>query len=105
MPGKKRVWTEAEDASLRELLDQGGSTIDAAARFGCCRQHALAHAKAIGAVKPRTPYVKPRSNASLYYDDPLPAWRKDWWPLPAGHPVPWRAITAGTVLDGQEYPQ
>ena len=65
MPGKKRIWTEAEDAALRELLDSGGSTVDAAARFGCCRQHALTHAKEIGAMKPRTPYVKPRSKASL----------------------------------------
>lgn len=30
--------------------------------------------------------------------------RKSWWGMPAGDPVSWGAITAGTVLDGVGYP-
>jgi hypothetical protein len=106
MPGKKRIWTEAEDEALRQMIAAGGSTNDAAARFGCGRQYALAHAKKIGAMQPRKKgdYVREfRSESREFVEQP--PYKREASPLRPGHPETWGPIVRGTILEGQEYPR
>ena len=88
-----RIWTEAEDARLREI----GGTMTAqriAAEIGCCRQALIERERLLGiqrcVIKPRGQGPRP-SRAKSYA--PAPAITRDWFPLPAGHDVTWTAIS------------
>ena len=88
------VWTEQRDRILCALRAEGRSWDTIAAMLGISRWAAIQRGRLLGAFKPEPP---PR------HDDEVPdaAGREA---LPAGHPVSWGAITAGTLLDGAAYP-
>lgn len=86
------IWTAPRDGLLRGLRAEGRSWDAIAGALGISRWAAIERGRAVGAQKPPAP-PRPPPGMSL--------WRE---PLPAGHPVSWGAITAGTVLDGMDYP-
>ena len=86
------VWTERADETLYTLRGEGRSWDAIAAVLGISRWAAIERGRRIGAQKPEPP---PRAQ------DDGQAGRE---PLPAGHPISWGAIIAGTVLDGTAYP-
>ena len=85
------TWTELADDTLFSLRAQGRSWDAIAAVLGISRWAASERGRRIGAQKPPAP-------------PPAEAEEGAREPLPAGHPVSWGAITAGTVLDGLDYP-
>lgn len=88
------VWTDARDETLRCLRGQGRSWDVIAAALGISRWTAIERGRRIGARKPPAP---PRAAS-------MPRAEPGREPLPPGHPVSWGAITAGTLLDGAQYP-
>jgi hypothetical protein len=88
MPAK-RLWTVAEDAMIM-AGDRSYTTL--ANLFGVSRWTVRERARVLGCprgdVEPAPPSL----------DD------ADRPPYPAGHPVTWGLITAGTCLEGVEWP-
>ncbi len=86
-------WTARADAGLRELraLGVAWETIAAALRLN--RSTVIRHGLAIGA---RGPAPVPRPDPDL--TDPARG------PLPAGHPLSWPLLTAGSMLAATLYP-
>lgn len=106
---RKREWTDAEHELLRELLKCHTRTTDIAARFGLSRQYLCKHINSLGLTPSgwKSRY-RPNSVASVKEADAaspsIPESRTlNWWPLPAGHPESWGAITRGTCLEGEPY--
>lgn len=96
MPAK-REWTADEIERLRELTARGESSNDAASVFGVSPGHLRKIRAAHGIEVTRTPAQRP-------FGPTIPDTREqNWWPLPAGHPVTWQAITRGTYLEGAPY--
>lgn len=87
------VWTGLRDAVLATLRRQGLSWDAVAASMGISRWAAIERAKLIGAHLPLPPRP-PRPQPGACNREPLPA----------GHPVTWQALTAGTLLAGTAYP-
>jgi hypothetical protein len=87
------VWTDLRDAVLATLRQQGLSWDVVAAAMGISRWAAIERAKRIGAHLPLPPRP-PRPPAS----------ERNREPLPAGHPIAWQVLTAGTLLAGTAYP-
>ncbi len=87
----KLTWTDAQDTQIRRLRAEGAAWDAIAALLGLTRWSVIERGRRIGA-RPPPPDTTPRP------EDP------DREPLPAGHPVSWNALTAGTVLDGTPYP-
>lgn len=95
---RKREWTEAELDLLRKLLSCNTATVDIAERFGMSAQYMRKHINEVGLKPPgwRSRY-RPRSAASVEEAkaaQPIPESRmQNWWPLPAGSPETWGAIS------------
>ena len=86
------VWTEPRDTILFTLRAEGRSWDAIAAVLGISRWATIERGRKLGAQKP------PPSLAAAAFADGARE------PLPAGHPMSWGAITAGTLLDGATYP-
>lgn len=94
-PGRRITWTPEVDARLTQLHASGASVRALARAFGLGRQAVSERATRLGIyTKPTLPQRKPTSVSS---DDAT----RD--PLPAGHPISWGLLTAGTSLDGAPY--
>jgi hypothetical protein len=91
----KLPWTAAMDTQLRRLRGDGATWDAIAAALGLNRHAVIERGRRIGARLP------PRSQVAAA----RAAWLQDRTrePLPAGHPVSWDALTAGSVLAGQSY--
>ncbi len=85
------TWTGFADDTLFRLRAEGRSWDGIAAVLGISRWAAIERGRKLGASKPPAPHAAP-ADAGLRE------------PLPAGHPVSWGAITAGTTLHGAAYP-
>jgi len=86
-------WTEQSDTLIRDLRDRGHSWDAIATALGTSRWTAIERAKLLGAHLPLpAPPRAPRA----------PDLGRE--PLPAGHPLTWGALVAGTLLDGAAYP-
>lgn len=102
MPAK-REWTADEIERLRRLVGQRMRTVDLARHYHVSPQYMRKVVSGIGfhsvgrgenahwADKAESPKVADHTR------------EQNWWPLPAGHPVPWQAITRGTCLEGAPY--
>jgi hypothetical protein len=92
---RRITWTEVADSRLTRMRGEGASLRAMAAAFGLSRSAIAERASRLGLVLPtRAPDVaKPTP--------PNPELQRD--PLPAGHPISWGLITAGTCLEGTPY--
>jgi hypothetical protein len=88
---QKLVWTPAQDAQIKRLRAEGATWDAIAAALSVSRFTIIERGRRIGARRPPPPFTPPA-------EDPARL------PLPAGHPRTWRPLTAGTVLEGSEYP-
>lgn len=90
----KRIWTEHDIETLRRItLDEGVSSVDAAVRFGVSAQHIRIKRVEFGIV-PKGWRGGPIAEAQSVEESPPTLCRKqNWWPLPAGSPVSWQAIS------------
>jgi hypothetical protein len=93
---EKLHWSEAADTVLRRARAEGCSWDTIAAVLGVSRWTAIHRGQRIGARRPPPDPVP----ADL---DPKPDPFRP--PLPAGHPVSWGLLTAGTCLEGTPYPE
>lgn len=100
----KREWTEADDVIIREMEAAGLSSAAMARVMGCSATTMRLHCVRIGLTrfqghrpppKPETPEAKP---------EPVVIIDRSAEPLPAGHPISWGAIVAGTCIEHMEYP-
>lgn len=87
---QKLLWTEPRDIALKRHRAEGASWDEIAAAFGISRNAVIERGRKIGASRP------PREAA--------PSAPPDRGPLPAGHPLAWGLLTAGTLLAGAPYP-
>jgi hypothetical protein len=87
----RTLWTPARDAQLRRLRAEGAEWAAIAAAFGLTSAVVRERGRRIGAYRP------PREQAPT----PQDVSRE---PLPAGHPITWGALIAGTVLESCPYP-
>lgn len=85
----KHEWSEVDWSEFLAMRAAHDRTVNIARRFGISPALVRKIGKRLDAETP--PLVETR------------ALEQDWWPLPAGHPVSWGAITAGTVLEGEVY--
>lgn len=86
----KHTWTDAEDALIRTIDGPKGVTrADVARELGMSSWAVRERMARIG--------HRPEAPAAIEFID----LGRD--PLPAGHPVSWQAITAGSCIEGQEY--
>ena len=89
------AWSTQADRHLLSLRSAGLPWREIATELRVGRNAAIERARRLG-VRPVTHLPPP---------PPIPRpVRADRPPLPAGHPVTWRAITDGTALDGAGYP-
>jgi peptidoglycan/xylan/chitin deacetylase (PgdA/CDA1 family) len=86
----KLRWTEATDTRIRQLRAAGASWNAVAAAIGTGRWSAIERGRRIGA------------RAPIHVAPPPPDPARE--ALPAGHPLTWGAITAGTLLEATAYP-
>ena len=92
MPAKLD-WPDAMDAQLLQLRRERTAWDVIARTMGLSRNTVIERARRIGVAKRSKIGVA----APVVESDERPA-------RPAGHPATWGAITAGTVLEGAEYP-
>jgi len=85
------TWTEALDAQIRRLRAENATWDEIARLLGRSQDLIEARARAISARCAPPDFVRP-------HDDPGRE------PLPAGHPRSWGPLTAGTLLEGVDYP-
>lgn len=94
-------WTREADAELARQVAAGASQAAIARAVGVSVLAAENRCRCLGLAWPsvaslrRVPAPAPTA--------PTPA-QRSFDPLPAGHPVSWGAITAGTWLAGSPYP-
>lgn len=92
----KRIWTAEEDAELQRLLIDRTPTSVLAVQFKCCQQSMRKHIRDIGLTPAgwsnrRQPGRAERAQAAA---STIPLSRcQNWWPLPAGSPESWSAIS------------
>lgn len=79
------------DRRLRAHIAAGGTQGAFAASIGCARSVVRNRMRKLGIVTAPPPPSAPRQVVARE-------------PLPPGHPVSWGLITAGTLLDGEDYP-
>lgn len=97
---RRITWTPQADARLARLRGEGASLRALSRAFGLGRSAVAERATHLGLHTPipaadRPPIARKPTPDGL--DDPT----RD--PLPAGHPVSWGLITAGTCLEGVAY--
>jgi len=92
---QKLQWNELTDIQLRRLRAEGATWDAIAAALRLSRSAVIEHGRRIGVRRP------PRVVVEAAMHDLFDPGRE---PLPAGHPVSWGAITAGTLLAGSPYP-
>ena len=91
----KMQWSQLTDMQLHRLRNEGATWDAIAAALHLSRSAVIEHGRRIGACRPR-PQMAP-----VVPHEPLDPAREA---LPAGHPISWQAITAGTLLAGTRYP-
>jgi hypothetical protein len=91
---RRVTWTNQADAQLIHLRGEGASIRTLATTFSLSRSTIAMRAVRLGLVLP-TKLAAPAKT------DPTPDPARD--PLPAGHPISWGLITAGTALEGAAY--
>lgn len=96
---RKREWTDAEHELLAEWLSCNTPTVEMAKRFGISAPYLRKHLNDIGLKPPgwKSRY-RPNSAVSVKEADAAPpsipeSRCQNWWPLPAGHPESWGAIS------------
>ncbi|MCF3946196.1 AsnC family protein [Acidiphilium sp. AL] len=91
---ERRDWTEAADNTIRRMRADGATWAAIGAVLGLSRNTIIERGRRIhaagGPVQTQRPPRPPE-------DDP------NRGPLPAGHPISWGLLTAGTVLEGVAY--
>ena len=87
-------------AKMRAMIQQGKTQRAVAAEVGVCQWTVR---KWLNPKRPSVPRTPPASATVQTEPEvkPVPLGRDA---IAAGHPVSWGAITAGTVLEGLEYP-
>jgi hypothetical protein len=91
MPARRITWTTDQDAAIIRMR-AGSATWDVIAEaVGVARWTVIERGRALGAAAPTVEPAFETTGRSPH-------------PLPAGHPVTWGAIIAGTVLAGTAYP-
>jgi hypothetical protein len=91
---RRVTWTNLADDRLACLRGDGASIRTLATTFGLSRSTIAMRAVRLGLVLP-TKLAAPAKT------DPAPDPTRD--PLPAGHPISWGLLTAGTSLEGAAY--
>jgi hypothetical protein len=89
------TWTPLADSNLMHMRAAGLPWPVVARQLQVGRSAVIEHARSLG-VLPKSRLPQPKAA-------PLVA-RVDRAPLPAGHPLTWGAITAGTPSDNTPYP-
>ncbi|MGC8474968.1 MAG: AsnC family protein [Acetobacteraceae bacterium] len=87
----KLTWTAEQDAQILRLRTEGVSWDGIAASLARNRWAVLERGRRINAPRPQR-------------GTPARLETTDREPLPAGHPISWNALIAGSVLDGTPYP-
>ena len=87
----KLSWTDAQDFTIRRMRAEADTWERIARTLGMSRYTVIERGRRLGAQLPPAGVQPPP-------EDP----RRD--ALPAGHPISWEPITAGTLLDGCPYP-
>lgn len=93
-PPKKIIPTPDGDATIHRLRAEGVTWAKIGKAVGCSEFKAIQRGREIGAYTER---AKPEPRPEGIGHDARE-------PLPAGHPLSWGAITAGSILDGARYP-
>jgi hypothetical protein len=88
------TWTNQADARLVRLRGEGASIRNLATAFGLSRSAIAVRAGRLGLALPSKPAPPAKTG-------PAPDLTRD--PLPAGHPISWDLLTAGTSLEGAAY--
>jgi len=88
-------WTDDRDMLLCTMRENARSWDAIAAALGISRWAAIERAKLLGAHIPLPAHA--RAAQGPLHDPAREA-------LPAGHPITWGALVAGTLLDGAPYP-
>jgi hypothetical protein len=91
---RKVFWTNQAEARLVRLRGEGASIRALATAFGLSRSAIAVRAGRLGLALPSKPAVPAKTS-------PAPDPTRD--PLPAGHPISWGLLTAGTSLEGAAY--
>jgi hypothetical protein len=91
---QKIHWPPTVDDALRRLCAEGTSWDAIGVVLRVSRSAARERGRRIGAWRPARK-ITPSVHALL---------DRGREPLPAGHPLTWGPITAGTLLDGSRYP-
>ncbi len=86
-------WTSDADALIRDLRHRAHSWDTIARALGTSRWAAIERAKLLGAYLPLPAPFRAARRADTGRE-----------PLPAGHPVTWGTLMAGTLLEGAAYP-
>ena len=98
MPGRVS-WSPHADARLVKMHLDGLSLRAIALAFRLSRSTIACHARQIGLTVPtRPPLKRPLQPAESEQRDDC-----NREPLPAGHPISWNLITAGTCMEGEAY--
>lgn len=87
---QKLHWSEATDTVLRRARAEGHTWDNIALLLGISRWTAIDRGRRIDARRPPAEFI------------PKPDLFRP--PLPAGHPISWNLLTAGTCLRGVRYP-
>ena len=85
------TWTAPRDTLLRRLRADGQSWEGIAAQMRISRWAVVERGRRIGARKLELPPAPPAADLGRE-------------PLPAGHPIAWQILTAGTLLADSHYP-
>lgn len=96
MTRRRIAWTPEMDAAIRQAIDAGRPTSPLADRWGFAEWTVRDRARRLGIIP--TGGV-PRTREEAVFVERM----EDRAPLPAGHPIPWQAITAGTSIEGAPY--
>lgn len=91
---ERRDWTETADNTIRRMRAEGATWAAIGTVLGLSRNTIIERGRRIHALGGPVHIPRPPRPPE---DDP----NRD--PLPAGHPIPWGILTAGTVLEGVAY--
>jgi hypothetical protein len=91
---ERRDWTETADNTIRYMRAAGATWASIGGVLGLSRNTVIERGRRIQAPGGPVPVPRPVRRAE---DEPnRPA-------LPAGHPIAWRVLTAGTLLEGTPF--